>query len=95
MVCCHLWAEAKRFLSEQIPLALDVCGPNDIATLKMRARYAQVLRSEKDYAGAVTILEDVVRRSRRVFGSDHPHTERFQGSLAEARRLLTLSNKNR
>ena len=88
MIDCHLWAEAKQFLSEQIPLALDVCGPNDIATLKMRGRYAQVLRSEKDYAGAVTILEDVVRRSRRVFGSDHPHTERFQGALEGARGLL-------
>ncbi len=93
LLTSNLWAEAKQFLREQIPIALEALGPDHVETLKMRGRYATVLvrGSEKDYAGAVTILDDVVRRCRRVCGDSHPLTERAQGALAAARRLLSMS----
>ena len=93
LVAMQLWTEAKQFLSEQIPIALEVFGPDADVTLRMRGRYATVLvrGNEKDYAGAAAILEDVARRCRRVFGDSHPLTERAQGALAAARRLLSMS----
>ena len=74
MISNSLLDEAKQFLSEQIPLALKVLGPDDMETLKMRWRYALALGDPKDYDETVAILEDVARRSRRVFGDLNPMT---------------------
>ena len=87
----HLWAEAKQFLREQIPLALEALGPDDAETLKMRGRYALVLGNEGKHTEAVAITEDVARRCRRIFGNDHPLTAKAQSALAEARDLLSKS----
>ena len=62
-----------------------------LAALRMRWRYALVLGNEKDYAGAVAILEDVARRYRRVFGISHPMTAKSQGVLENARERLSNS----
>ena len=88
-----LLAEAKQFLSEQIPLFYDVCGTDDLETIKMRWRYAGVLsqQNEGNHTEAVATLEDVVRRCQRIFGNDHPLTVRSQGALAEARERLSKS----
>ena len=91
MVTRQLWAEAKQFLREQIPLVLDVFGPNDDRTLKMRWRYALVLQREENYTEAVAILEDVARRYRRVFGTSHPMTARVQDVRGNARERLSES----
>ena len=91
LVAIPLWAEAKQFLREQIPLALDVVGPNDDRTLKMRWRYALVLGNEGKYTEAVAILEDVEQRCRRVFGDSHPTTAGAQGALESARERLSNS----
>ena len=91
LVTRQLWAEAKQFIREQIPLALDVVGPNDDRTLKMRWRYALVLQIEEKYTEAVAILEDVARRYRRVFGISHPMTAKSQGVLEGARGRLSYS----
>ena len=91
LVTRQLWAEAKQFLREQIPLALDVVGPNDDRTLKMRWRYALVLQIEGKYTEAVAILEDVEQRCRRVFGDSHPTTAGAQGALESARERLSNS----
>ena len=88
MIDCHLWAEAKQFLREQIPLALDVVGPNDDGTLKMRWRYALALGDPKDYDETVAILEDVARRSRRVFGDLNPMTTSAERGLRQVRGRL-------
>ena len=86
-----LWAEAKQFLSEQIPIFQDVKGPDDTLTLKMRWRYALVLEYEGKRTEAVAILEDVERRFRRVLGGSHPVTAKIQCVLGEARDLLSKS----
>ena len=87
----RLCAEAKQFLSEQIPLALEALGPDDDNVLRMRWRYAFVLRNEGNYTEAVAILEDVARRYRRVFGISHPMTARVQDVLGNARERLSES----
>ena len=87
----ELWAEAKQFLSEQIPLALEALGPDDDNVLRMRWRYAFVLRNEGNYTEAVAILEDVAGRYRRVFGVSHPQTAKVQYALDDARGLLSKS----
>ena len=93
-----LWTEAKQVLSEHIPLALEVFGPDDLETLKMRWRYAIVLghtenATHEDHIKAVATLEDVVRRCRRVLGlgTNNPMTANAERALAEARDLLSKS----
>ena len=83
-----LLAEAKQFLSEQIPLFYDVCGTDDLETIKMRWRYAGVLsqQNEGNHTEAVATLEDVVRRCRRILGNQHPLTARAQNMLELSRR---------
>ena len=56
----------------------------------MRYTYARALlsyddASESDFREAVTILEDIERRSRRVFGPDHPIAVRSKEMLEIAR----------
>ena len=91
LVTIQLWAEAKQFLREQIPLALEALGPDDAETLKMRGRYALVLGNEGKHTEAVAITEDVVRRCRRIFGNDHPLTAAAQGALGQSWDLLSKS----
>ena len=88
MISNSLLDEAKQFLSEQIPLALEVLGPDDMETLKMRWRYALALGDPKDYDETVAILEDVARRSRRVFGDLNPMTTSAERGLRQVRGRL-------
>ena len=88
MISNSLLDEAKQFLSEQIPLALKVLGPDDMETLKMRWRYALALGDPKDYDETVAILEDVARRSRRVFGDLNPMTTSAERGLRQVRERL-------
>ena len=55
--------------------------------------YAQCLyqdpsASRGDVAEAIGILEDVLRRARRVFGDGHPNWTDLPGILEEAREKL-------
>ena len=87
----QLWAEAKQFLCEQIPLALEALGPDDMETLKMRGRYTLVLQNEGNHTEAVAISEDIARRCRRVFGDRNPMTAKAQRALEGARERLSNS----
>ena len=57
----------------------------------MRWRYALALGDPKDYDETVAILEDVARRSRRVFGDINPMTKSVERGLREARERLSNS----
>ena len=64
----------------------------------MRYTYARALlsyddASESDFREAVTILEDIERRSRRVFGADHPQTLGYKESLGIAREMVGISEE--
>ena len=41
-----------------------------------------------DLREAVTTLENLLPHARRVFGGEHPHTERIEDELREARAAL-------
>jgi hypothetical protein len=82
--------EAQSLAREKLPAVIDRHGPDDILTLEVRTWYARALfraggAAEDDLSEAQTILEDVLRRSRRVLGDSHPDTERARKFLEEAR----------
>ena len=76
-------SEAKRFARRQIPVAQSVLGEDHEITLCLREAYAYSLTTGRhipygDAMEAWAIFEDIVPRSQRIFGDDHPHTIRFQ-----------------
>ncbi len=87
------WAEARRFLRRQIPLAEDTLGRNSFLTLKIRHRYAIALRSDApdsvdDLTEALKILEDVARRGRRVLGNSHPFLADEQSWIDNTKEMI-------
>ena len=87
------WTEAKRLLRQQVPLAKDTLGVNNLLTMKIRYRYAIALREDAPYSvdnltEVVKILEDLARRSRRVLGNLHPFAAEAQSGLDNAREML-------
>ena len=71
---------------EKLPAIIDRHGPDDPLTLEVRTWYARALFLEgEDLSEAETILDDVLRRSRRVLGDSHPDTERAREFLEEVR----------
>ena len=95
-------AEAKPLLRQNISRARRSIGDDDDVTLDLRDLYAKVLvgvfvngpggaSAAEDLREGVTILEDIERRSRRVFGADHPQTLRYKKSLGLAREIFAFS----
>ena len=89
----ELYAEAKPFLRKIISRARRSLGDEHDTTLDMRYTYARAMLSdddatESDFREAVTILEDIERTSRRVFGPDHPIAKRSKEMLQIAREGL-------
>ena len=76
-----------------LPLTRRVLGANDDTTLRLAHSYAYAVMnyaaaSRDELVFAEKLLEDTVRRLRRVFGISHPSTARAEGDLARIRRLL-------
>ena len=97
-------AEAKPFLRKNISRARRSLGDDHHVTLDLRDRYVRTLvaplvedpgsaSAAGDLREGVTILEDIERRSRRVFGADHPNTLNYEASLEVAHEMLALSEK--
>jgi len=88
LVAAREFEEAQSLAREELPAIIDRHGPDGSLTLEVRAWYARALfradgASEDDVAEALTILEDVLRRSKRVLGDSHPDTERARKFLEE------------
>ena len=84
------YAEAKTLSRKLIPQCRRALGPEDDVTLLLRCNFAEVLYSDAgasraDILEAVTILEDVARARRRVFGAHHPDTASALTDLERAR----------
>ena len=98
LVIVGLFEEARIFLRKVLPVARRVFGENGEITLRMRGSYAAALYRDDnatldDLREAVTTLEDVERRARRVFGGAHPTTTSIEDELRVARaELLARSN---
>ena len=90
LVAAREFEEAQSLAREELPVIIDRHGPDDPLTLEIRTWYALAFfradgASEDDVAEALTILEDVLRRSKRVLGDSHPDTERAREFLEEVR----------
>ena len=87
------FAEAKQILRKTIPVSRTSMGTEHDLTLVLRVSYGEALykddaSSRSDLAEAVTVLDDVTRISRRVYGTQHPETRNNEACLREAREAL-------
>ena len=85
--------EARTLLRKAMPVARRVLGENHEDTLLLRWSYAVALRRDdsatlEDLREAVTMLEDVERIARRVFGGAHPITGGMECDIREVRAAL-------
>ena len=92
MVNCGRFAEAKQFLRKQEPIARSAMGADHSFTLICSQNLAGVLQvddaTRAELVEAVAILEDVVRRRKRVLGATHPDTRFSEKSLVCVRERL-------
>ena len=79
--------EAEDFLNDVMPIAQRSLGDDHKWTLLLRSWYGKLLCRKAD-ASAIDILEDIVRRSNRVLGPNHPDSEQMQDTLDDARAKL-------
>ena len=93
------WAEALELLRERAPWARRALGPDHELTLclrrtlgasltmnaRVKADISYLRERERYLIEAETILEDVLRRFRRVFGESHPDTKHTEEKLVFAR----------
>ena len=92
------FAEAKAFLPDVIAFSVSHHGANHVETLKLRWRLAKSLYSGEgasisDCEEAVATLEDVIRISRRVFGTNHPGFANAPIALEKAREALARARR--
>ena len=85
--------EARAFLRDRIPEAIQFLGKDHDLAFKMQRIYAQCLykndgASLEDITAAVATLEDLDRRQTRIYGAAHPQTGSTRRRLAEAREKL-------
>ena len=90
LVAAREFEEAQSLAREELTAIIDRHGPDDPLTLEVQTWYALAFfradgASEDDVAEALTILEDVLRRSKRVLGDSHPDTERARKFLEDVR----------
>ena len=92
--------EAKSVLRKAIPVARRVLGETDEITLKMRKVYAGALWQDDattldDLRESVTMLEDLERTARRVYGNSHPTTIGITDYLEHSQAVLRARYKSR
>ena len=85
--------EGKSLLRENIPVARRVLGDSFDLTLAMMQNYAVALYGNTaaaldDLREALTLLEEIERTTRRVFGGTHPRTMVIETVLQNARTVL-------
>ena len=85
--------EARAFLRDRIPEAIQFLGKDHDLAFKMQRMYAKCLykndgASLEAITAAVATLEDLDRRQTRIYGAAHPQTGSTRRRLAEAREKL-------
>ena len=85
--------EAKLLLRKTMPVARRALGNSNEITFAMKKIYAEALYNDPaatldDIREAVTMLEDMERIARRVFGGAHPTAAGIGITLREARAAL-------
>ena len=87
-------------MRKTMPVARRVFGEGHDVTLRMRLNYAASLwvpygATLGDLREAVTILLEIYRTARRVFGDAHPLTKGIEGDLRFARGFLDRERETR
>ena len=87
------YTEAKSFLREQLPKARRVLGVDHDTVIQMRWQHAETLRldgdaSREDLVEAVTVLEELSRKTQRIYGTSHPLPTDIRTTLGLARKKL-------
>jgi hypothetical protein len=86
-------SESMAFSRRLLPLARRALGADHDVCLRLAHSYAYAAMncaavSREELIFAEKLVEDTVRRLRRVFGISHPSTARAEADLARIRRLL-------
>ena len=91
MALGHL-GDAKSLLRKNIRACRRSFGADHVYTFRAHSLFVRILYIEQasmeDLREAVSIMEDVCRRGRRVLGDSHPEYQELQFTLATARRVL-------
>jgi len=87
------FAEAATLLHETIPLSDSTLGPDHEQSFKLRKILARVFCSDEassraDLEEALTKLEEIEPRMKRVMGTFHPLTKSLVKELAKTRTIL-------
>ena len=93
LVVLNRHEEAKSLLRKPIRLAQDALGGGDGLALKLRWNYAEALFKNDlatlgDLREAVTMLEEIMRTARRIFGDANPLTRGIAMELRDAQIVL-------
>jgi hypothetical protein len=88
-----LWGEAKTILRKTMPDVRRELGTHHDLTLCFRSNLAECLlfdagATRGDVAEAVAIYEDLLPRTRRIYGADHPNWRHVSKILERAREKL-------
>ena len=98
LVLLHRVEEAKRWLSEHIPRAIEALGEDQVETLKLRMNLVDALSHDDaardDLIKAEEVAADVLRRMARVLGPLHPLTKAPRDQLRSARAKLAALDAN-
>ena len=97
LVSLHRVDEAKRWLSEHIPRAIEALGEDNVETLKLRMNLVDALTHDAardDLIKAEEVAADVLRRMARVLGPLHPLTKAPRDQLRSARAKLAALDAN-
>ncbi len=86
-------SESKPLTRRLLPLARRALGADHDVCLRLaHTCVIAVIRcaasSRDEFVFAERLLDDTARRTRRVFGNEHPHTRNVEGDLAKVRRFL-------
>ena len=86
-------ASVAAFSRPLLPLTRRVLGANDDTTLRLAHSYAYAVMnyaaaSRDELVFAEKLLEDAVRRFRRVLGTAHPSTSKAEDDLFYLRESL-------
>ncbi|MFI6848772.1 FxSxx-COOH system tetratricopeptide repeat protein [Kitasatospora sp. NPDC050467] len=89
----YLWKRGELDRARDLGHALDSewtgkLGEDDRQTLLLRFQLANVLRSQGNYAEALSLDEATLERQRALLGEHHPYTLMTAGSLGADRRAL-------
>ena len=87
------FTEAKSFLREQLPKARRALGADHDTVIQLRWQHADALRlsdgaSREDVVEAVTLLEELSRTTRQIYGTSHPLANDIRITLGWARQKL-------